>query len=85
MRAIAKRRASSGKEAARDGWKASSVFVGICKLGATTLAIGNPFGLDHTLTVGVVSGLGREVASPTGRPITNVIQTARALPASFTP
>ena len=55
------------------------------RVGQTTLAIGNPFGLDHTLTVGVVSGLGREVASPTGRPITNVIQTARALPASFTP
>lgn len=45
------------------------------RVGQTTLAIGNPFGLDHTLTVGVVSGLGREVTSPTGRPITNVIQT----------
>ena len=51
----------------------------------TTLAIGNPFGLDHTLTVGVVSGLGREVASPTGRPITNVIQTVSAPPALLPP
>jgi S1-C subfamily serine protease len=40
-------------------------------------AIGNPFGLDHTLTVGVVSGIGREVKSPIGRPITNVIQTGK--------
>lgn len=44
------------------------------KVGQLGLAIGNPFGLDHTLTVGVISGLGREVKSPIGRPISNVIQ-----------
>lgn len=44
------------------------------RVGQQALAIGNPFGLDHTLTVGVISGLGREVKSPVGRPITNVIQ-----------
>lgn len=46
------------------------------KVGQLGLAIGNPFGLDHTLTVGVISGLGREVKSPIGRPITNVIQVS---------
>ena len=49
------------------------------RVGQTALAIGNPFGLDHTLTVGVVSGLGREVQSPTGRPITGVLQTDAAI------
>lgn len=46
------------------------------KVGQLGLAIGNPFGLDHTLTVGVISGLGREVKSPIGRPISNVIQVS---------
>jgi len=42
-------------------------------------AIGNPFGLDHTLTTGVVSGTGREISSITGRPIQDVIQTDAAI------
>ena len=45
------------------------------KVGQQSLAIGNPFGLDHTLTAGIISGLGREVKSPIGRPITGAIQT----------
>ncbi|KAH8082099.1 serine-type endopeptidase [Aureococcus anophagefferens] len=49
------------------------------KVGATVFAVGNPFGLDHTLTQGIISGLGREMRSPTGRPITNVIQTDAAI------
>lgn len=48
-------------------------------VGRKVLAIGNPFGLDATLTTGVVSALGREIESPTQRKITNVIQTDAAI------
>jgi len=49
------------------------------KVGQTVFAIGNPYGLDHTMTSGIVSGLGREMVSPSGRPISNVIQTDAAI------
>jgi S1-C subfamily serine protease len=48
-------------------------------VGQQTLAIGNPFGLDHTLSSGVVSGLEREIESLAGRPIFGVIQTDAAI------
>ncbi|HVR75456.1 MAG TPA: trypsin-like peptidase domain-containing protein [Planctomycetota bacterium] len=48
-------------------------------VGQTALAIGNPFGLDHTLTVGVISALGREIRALTNRRITDVIQTDAAI------
>ncbi len=48
---------------------------GNLKVGQKVLAIGNPFGLDQTLTTGVISGLGREIKSVSGRPIQDVIQT----------
>jgi len=48
-------------------------------VGQKVLAIGNPFGLDHTLTQGIISGLGRVITSPNGRPITGVIQTDAAI------
>lgn len=48
-------------------------------VGQKVFAIGNPFGLDHTLTAGVVSGTGREIQSISGRPIQDVIQTDAAI------
>ena len=48
-------------------------------VGRKVLAVGNPFGLDQTLTVGVISALGRELRSPVGRIIHDVIQTDAAI------
>ncbi|DBA79044.1 TPA: Protease Do-like 1, chloroplastic, variant 3 [Trebouxia sp. C0004] len=49
-------------------------------VGQKVFAIGNPFGLDHTLTSGIISGTGREISSGnTGRPIQDVIQTDAAI------
>lgn len=49
------------------------------KVGRKVLAIGNPFGLDQTLTVGIISALGRQIKSVTGRTIYDVIQTDAAI------
>jgi S1-C subfamily serine protease len=45
------------------------------RVGDPTLAIGNPFGLDRTLTSGLVSALQRQIQAPNGFSIDNVIQT----------
>ena len=47
-------------------------------VGRKVMAIGNPFGLDTTLTVGVVSALDREIQSPSNRTIRGVIQTGNS-------
>jgi S1-C subfamily serine protease len=45
------------------------------QVGDPVLAIGNPFGLDRTLTTGVISALGRPITAPNGFTISNVLQT----------
>jgi S1-C subfamily serine protease len=49
------------------------------RVGQKVLAIGNPFGLDHTLTTGVVSAIGRTIKSMSNRTIEGVIQTDAAI------
>ncbi|CAN6986074.1 unnamed protein product [Brassica rapa subsp. trilocularis] len=45
------------------------------RVGQSCFAIGNPYGYENTLTIGVVSGLGREIPSPNGKSIREAIQT----------
>jgi S1-C subfamily serine protease len=49
------------------------------RVGQKVFAIGNPFGLDHTLTTGVVSALGRTIPAFNNRDIEGVIQTDAAI------
>lgn len=49
------------------------------RVGQKVIAIGNPFGLDQTLTTGVVSALGRQIKSGNNRTIEGVIQTDAAI------
>ncbi|MGN6798509.1 MAG: S1C family serine protease [Gaiellaceae bacterium] len=48
-------------------------------VGDGVVAIGNPFGLDGTVTSGIVSATGREIASPNDTPIEGAIQTDAAI------
>lgn len=49
------------------------------KVGQAAFAIGNPFGLDRTLTTGVISALNRRLPTETGREIVGLIQTDAAI------
>lgn len=49
------------------------------KTGQKVIAIGNPFGLERTMTTGIISGLGRPVRNSGGRIIRNMIQTDAAI------
>jgi S1-C subfamily serine protease len=49
------------------------------KVGQSALAIGNPFGLDQSMTSGIISALKRRLPTQSGREISNVIQTDAAI------
>ena len=49
------------------------------KVGQVVYALGDPFGLDQTMTTGIVSALNRKIDSANGRPIQGVIQTSAAI------
>jgi S1-C subfamily serine protease len=49
------------------------------KPGQLAIALGSPFGLEGSITVGVISGLGRALSSTQERPITNMLQTDAAV------
>ncbi len=49
------------------------------QVGDPVVAIGNPFGLDRTVTTGIVSALARQIKAPNGFTIQNVIQTDAAI------
>ncbi|CAL1403094.1 unnamed protein product [Linum trigynum] len=65
-----------------EGYELKPAVFGTSKdllVGQSCFAIGNPYGYENTLTTGVVSGLGREIPSPSGRAIKGAIQTDAAI------
>jgi S1-C subfamily serine protease len=76
------RRGGKGAPGAEQKARLPALPLGASKdlqVGQRVFAIGNPFGLDQTLTTGIVSALGREIESVTRRRIRNVIQTDAAI------
>lgn len=64
-----------GKDLPKEGMEACVSDSDKLLVGQTGIAIGNPFGLDHTLSVGVISALGRNFPGAGGVTIKNMIQT----------
>ena len=65
-----------------DGLELTPIEAGdssLLEVGRKVIAIGDPFGLDTTMTVGKVSALGREIDAMSGRKIRDVIQTDAAI------
>jgi S1-C subfamily serine protease len=62
-----------------DGRPISLGSSGDVRVGEPVIAIGSPFGLRGTVTAGIVSGLGREIQSPNGFTIDEVVQTDAAI------
>lgn len=52
---------------------------GSLKVGQKVIAIGNPFGMERTMTTGIISGLGRPIQNSNNRIIRNMIQTDTAI------
>jgi len=64
------------------GYLLKPIAIGSSKdllVGQKVFAIGNPFGLDQTITAGIISALNREIKAVTGRVIHGVIQTDAAI------
>src|SRR5690606_11927943 len=49
------------------------------EVGEWVMAVGNPFGLGHTVTVGIISAKGRDLVEQLGMPYTNFLQTDAAI------
>ena len=63
----------------RSSFRSRSATRARSSVGDGVVAIGNPFGLDDTVTSGIVSAIDREITSPDNAPIEGAIQTDAAI------